>query len=483
MSLFCTFRIVDEVSTVMIGVYAHHIQDLRVKFAEYAPGYRFTPMFKMGTWDGKIHFITNTGRTYQVLIPDIVKFLKPLGYKFRLDDQRAPLNISPRYVDDKLFADYNWILRPHQIASVNAIIDNGHRGIILAATSAGKTSICAAVSKVYGEIGFRTIVIVPSRDLIAQTVKQYEQLGIDVGQYSGTVKDLEHAHVISSWQALKNHPEIMLTFQVFICDEVQGAKGTVVSELLIKHGAHIPVRIGCTGTIPKEPADYKTIYAAIGMKEVYTITAKELQEQNLVATLHIVQMIMKDKLTPDEEAFLEYSHERDAINTNTERLQYIADFIHRTAQKDGNTLVLVTSISAGKKLAKLIGSSATFLYGKDDDITRQTVYASFADKNNLEVIANVQIAAVGLSINRILNLILVDLGKAFTRVIQSIGRGLRMAEDKSHVNVYDIGSDYATSSRHAGVRRQYYKEAQYPYEIKHIEYRVTEVDHSDNDIL
>lgn len=692
----CTFRLKDEVTAVMLGVDQRHLNALVEEFSEYVPGYKYMPLFTMGVWDGKTKFVAKTGKTYQALIPDIVKSLAKKGYRFTIDDQRPPIDINARLVDANQFIDHNWKHRPHQVAAINSIINSNHRGIILASTGSGKaqpltarvltpsgwkkmgnvvvgdiviagdgseaavtavfpqgvkrintitledgaktracdehlwdvwigsrsepstavrqivntaalkdilntnavdaatiavplytptnterrlqllnnlvgnsyqvgqtglisfltnnklvselvqemvwalggtctisppswptsdqyscsimlnvwhttqnaqsrqvvkieydgdeeaqcimidhpshlyvtddyivthnTGICAGLSKVYENIGFRTIVIVPNRDLIKQTYDQYIELGLDTGQYSGKIKDLEHQHVISTWQALKNHPEILLTFHAFICDEVQGAKGAVVSELLIKHGSHIPVRIGCTGTLPKDAADYKTIYAAIGEKEVYNISAKELQDQQLLATLHITQLVTQDSANPGSDRFPEYAQEKAAIGLIAERTKWIASFIEQLADADGNTLILVGTVAQGKKLQKLIGDRSIFLYGKDDDATRQEAYKSFANNNNLIVIANVQIAAVGLSINRIFNLVLVDIGKAFTRVIQSIGRGLRMSHDKTHVEVYDISSNYGFSSVHTKTRQKYYKEAHYPFSVEAIKY-------------
>lgn len=469
MKQVCTFKIKDEISLVLSGVQPNHIEMLVEEFSEYVPGYKHMPLYKMGAWDGKTTFVTKGGRTYQAFAADVVEKLKPLGYAFRMDDQRAPLVIDVKPVTKDQFADKGWIHRPHQVNAINSIIESGHRGVIKAATGAGKTAICAGLSSAYEACGFRSVVIVPNRDLIKQTMEQYVALGLDTGQYSGKVKDTDHQHVISTWQALKNHPELMLTFQVVIIDECQGAKSPVVSSLMIKHGAHIPVRIGCTGTIPKDRADFQTIYAAVGAKEVFEISAQELQEVGLLATLQISQLQLLDNETAQQ--FMEYSQEKTYLSLEPLRTEWIAKFLQRLAATNGNTLMLVSSIKQGKKIQSIIGDSSIFLHGQDDDATRQEAYAKFATNDNLIVIANVQIAAVGLSINRIFNLVLVDVGKAFTRVIQSIGRGLRLAEDKTHVAVYDIFTNYGFGHQHGKKRREYYREAKYPCTQDQVQYK------------
>lgn len=468
----CQITIRDEVTCTLTGLQQHHLDQLVDDHAEFVPGFKFMPLYKMGAWDGKTNFVTKKGRTYQAMLPDIIPKLIGWGYKLKLNDTRSPLEISVQHVDKDLFSEHGWTLRDHQVEAVNAIIDNDHKGIILAATGAGKSLIICAVSKVYEQVGFRSIIIVPSVDLVRQSMEPYTAMGMDVGQYTGDTKDIDHQHVLSTWQALQNNPAVLLQFQVVIIDETHGAKSAVVQKLLIQHGSHIPVRIGCTGTMPKEPADFKSVYAAISAREAYTITAAELMKRGLLATVNINQMLLRDSDNPAQEKFAEYDHEKKALVANAPRNKWIADFITDLAASDGNTMVLVSSIPVGKKLQKMIGDEkSVFVYGKDDADVRKQAYDLFETHNNIVVIANVQIAAVGLSIDRIFNLVLLDIGKAFTRVVQAIGRSLRMASDKTHAEVWDIGTNYSFGAAHAKKRCTFYKEASYPHKTTYINYK------------
>lgn len=472
MSKQVVIQLKDEVTCTLTGLQPNHLQTLVDDHSEFVPGFKFMPLFKMGAWDGKTNFVSKKGRTYQTLLPKIIPKLIGWGYVPKLVDSRPPIEINVQHIDKDLFAEHGWTLREHQIDAVNAVIDNDNKGVIIAATGAGKSLILAALSKVYERIGFRTITIVPSRDLIVQSLATCTAVGLDMGQYSGTIKDTDHQHVISTWQALKNLPALLQTFQVVMIDETHMAKGASISSLLVDHGSHIPVRIGCTGTLPKEPADHKMVFAAIGGPMIYEITAAELQAKHLLATVHITQMMMKDCDNPQQDRFAEYDHEKKALIANADRNKWIADFLVELAAADGNTLTLVSSIPVGKKLQKMIGDEkSVFIYGKDEDTVRQQVYALFETHNNINVIANVQIAAVGLSIDRIFNLVLLDIGKAFTRVVQAIGRSLRMAADKTHANVYDIGTNYSFGAAHAKKRQSYYSDALYPNKATTINYR------------
>ena len=58
---------------------------------------------------------------------------------------------------------------------------------------------------------------------------------------------------------------------------------------------------------------------------------------------------------------------------------------------------------------------------------------------------------------------------AFVRVIQSIGRGIRKAEDKDFVQIWDITSTCKYAKRHLTERKRFYKEAKYPFTLTKVD--------------
>jgi len=95
---------------------------------------------------------------------------------------------------------------------------------------------------------------------------------------------------------------------------------------------------------------------------------------------------------------------------------------------------------------------------------------SFNEGTNQIVVATYGVAAVGINIPRIFNLVLIEPGKSFVRVIQSIGRGIRKAEDKDNVQIWDITSSAKFSKRHLTERKKFYKEANYPFTIEKVKW-------------
>jgi superfamily II DNA or RNA helicase len=150
------------------------------------------------------------------------------------------------------------------------------------------------------------------------------------------------------------------------------------------------------------------------------------------------------------------------------RVAWIAEYCKEIA-KSGNTLVLVNSIELGKSLEATL--SVPFIYGGVKSSKRAEEYSGINYTDNQLLVATFGVASTGINIPRIFNLVLIEPGKSFVRVIQSIGRGLRTAADKDFVEIYDICSSAKFSKRHLTKRKEFYSDANYPFTVKKIDYR------------
>jgi superfamily II DNA or RNA helicase len=112
-----------------------------------------------------------------------------------------------------------------------------------------------------------------------------------------------------------------------------------------------------------------------------------------------------------------------------------------------------------------------FVSGATNMVDRKEEYDEIATSTNKIIVATYGVAAVGINIPRIFNLVLIEPGKSFVRVIQSIGRGIRKAEDKDFVQIWDITSSCKFAKRHLTQRKTFYKEANYPFDIEKLTYR------------
>jgi len=236
----------------------------------------------------------------------------------------------------------------------------------------------------------------------------------------------------------------------------------VLHGLLTTTFANIPIRWGLTGTIPEEEYNQASLYSAIG-PIIGRLTAKELQDEGHLAQCHVNILHTQESVV-----YNNYQEELKFLVTNRTRIQWLAEKIQEIA-KTGNTLVLIDRIETGELLHELMPGS-TFISGQMKSTKRKEHYKEINLAENAIMIATYGTTSTGISINRIFNLVLVEPGKSFVRVIQSIGRGLRKADDKDSVEIYDISSKCKFSNRHLLKRKKFYADVQYSYSVEKTTY-------------
>jgi superfamily II DNA or RNA helicase len=207
--------------------------------------------------------------------------------------------------------------------------------------------------------------------------------------------------------------------------------------------------------MPTPKTEFWDVTAALGNILV------EVTSQWLIANGYLAEIEIGMVESQEDVELPDYAAEKKYLSKNEDRVDVVASFIIEQAATHGNTLVLVGSIPFGKKLQKAIPNSV-FLSGESENDLRKEHYEMFENNNDIIVIASVGIASTGISINRIFCLCLIDIGKSYIRTIQSIGRGLRKASDKSKIFVFDIYSRLKFSKKHASDRKKHYKAAGYP---------------------
>jgi len=343
------------------------------------------------------------------------------------------------------------------------------------ATGAGKTIMTAALSKSVESYG-RSIVIVPNKSLVSQTEEDYINMGLDVGVYFGDRKEYFKQHTICTWQSLnillKNtkRGEAVCTIDEFIedvicvmVDEVHMAKADALKQLLTMVMPHVPIRWGLTGTIPKALYEKTALEVSLG-PVINKLSAKELQDQGVLAKCHvnIVQL-------QDDQEFSNYQSELKHLLSDEQRLDKMAHLV-KTIATEGNTLVLVDRINAGHALVERL-DDAVFVSGGMKVVDRKEEYDEVSTSTNKVIIATYGVASTGINIPRIFNLVLIEPGKSFVRVIQSIGRGIRKAEDKDFVQIWDITSSCRFAKRHLTQRKAFYREANYPFVVEKLKYK------------
>ena len=481
----CKVIIRDEVNVKIENLDLGTRKALVKKFKYEDPTARFRPAYKLGRWDGTVSFFGLGGTTYLSMLPQVLDYLESKNFYIELEDQRTPIALG----FEKIFADFwgekTWPeghryagqpirLREDQVEVINIFLENP-QCIQEIATGFGKTITTATLSKICEKYG-RTITIVPNKSLVEQTLEDFINCGLDVGVYYGDRKDLDKTHTICTWQSLnildknsKNWDEVaanklaqlLSNVQTVMVDEVHMAKADVLRDLLTRNLARTPIRWGLTGTIPKADHEFQTIRSSLG-EVVNHVHAYELQKSGVLSNCHvnIVQ-------TAEWKEFKSYAEELKYLVTDDDRMTYLCDMI-KNISETGNTLVLISRIESGKAMTEKIPDSV-FISGEVKTKDRKAEYDEVKTVDNKVIVATYGVAAVGINIPRIFNLVLIEPGKSFVRVIQSIGRGIRKAEDKDFVTIHDFCASTKYSKRHLTERKRFYKDAQYPFSVKKVD--------------
>lgn len=479
-----TLEIIDEVNVRFRGLDLDTRQKMVKELKYFMQFARHTPTYKLGRWDGTVSYCDIGGRTSVNLLDRVLPIVLKGGYAVEVADSRATYNFSFDTVDANSYSHVTWpdghphagepiVLRDHQIELVNGVLSN-FQCVNVAPTASGKTIVCAILSEKVEKYG-RSVVIVPTKDLVTQTEEDYINMGLDVGVYYGDRKETGKTHTICTWQSidylLRNDDKVTLGALIkdvvaIIGDECHKFKANELKKIMSQVFNHCPIRWGFTGTLPPERYEQIALCASLGPVNVVQKAAK-LQEEGILAKLQInIKQLDDSGKAP---VYSDYASELSWLTTSKHRVAVLAKMINKIA-KDGNTLVLVDRIKAGEMLAELVPGSV-FISGKVKSEKRRKEYKEIQTTDKRVIIATYGVASTGININRLFNMVLIEPGKSFIRVIQSIGRGMRVAEDKDFVNIYDFASNCKFAKRHLTSRKRFYRETGYPFIFEKVTYK------------
>jgi superfamily II DNA or RNA helicase len=193
--------------------------------------------------------------------------------------------------------------------------------------------------------------------------------------------------------------------------------------------------------------------------------AWKLQEQNYLARINIVSIMIEHKLRPDhiinptyditEFPIRQYTDEYQYIESHQKSIDYIAELVSKV---EGNTMVLFDHTEHGKKLFKAMKGNKMFVNGSVKMDDREDIKAALEVNDDLVLVAQSTCFGTGISINNIKNVVICSHSKRLTKIIQQVGRGLRKThEGAEYVYLFDIHHNFKYSLRHCGERFRHFE--------------------------
>lgn len=465
-------------------------QELADYFTFYVPGYKFMPAFRNKMWDGKIRlFDLRTHALYVGLYSHLKHFAEERGYELEGDNLSKLQKICS--VDVLEFVkelDLPFPPYDYQVTAVTTALQNQRR-MLLSPTGSGKSLIIYILMRMYLTTKHkRALIIVPTTSLVEQLSSDFMNYGQNDGAfsekwihkiYSGKEKDPISPIVVTTWQSIYKMPKQWFDqFGMVIGDEAHTFQAKSLTSIMEKL-TDCPYKIGTTGTLDGTLTHRLVLEGLFG--PVYQVTTtKALMDDDKLAQLNIKALVLKYS---DEECKLVkdkvYSEEIDFIVSHSKRNNFIKNL---ALDQTGNTLVLFNLVEKhGKPLFKLIRDAASedrkvfYVSGETDVTDREAIRGITEKEKNAIIVASLGTFSTGINIKNLHNIVFASPSKSQIKVLQSIGRGLRKADDGRDCTLYDLCDDLHWKTKknytlvHAGIRIQLYTKEKFNYKIHEVQ--------------
>jgi superfamily II DNA or RNA helicase len=460
----------------------HILYDLQQYFTFEVPGAKFMPQMRNRHWDGLIRLLSvHTGEIYAGLLDKVIDKLKLHNYTYEFRENKfygLPFEvneeISKEGVKDYMSAICKHSPRHYQIDGVYDCLRYNRR-LLISPTASGKSLMIYALVRYYVDKGQKILLVVPTTSLVEQMVGDFRDYGWDADSYchkiySGREKTNEHPVTVTTWQSIyKLERRFFEDYDVVIGDEAHLFKSKSLITIM-SHLHHAKYRFGFTGTLDGTQTHKWVLEGLFGPSYKVTRTA-ELMEQGHVSKLDIKCLVLKHP----PQKFNVFEEEIQFIVQHEKRNKFIKNLV---LDLKGNTLVLFSRIEAhGEPLFNLINTSKDserkvfFVHGGVDTEERERVREITERENNAIIVASYGVFSTGINIKNLHNVVFASPSKSRIRNLQSIGRVLRKATNKTKAVLYDIADDCTHNSRknytlnHFIERIKIYNEEQFNYEI------------------
>lgn len=419
-------------------------------------------------WDGKIRLVDMRTQTiYRGLLKKIIKFCEDNNIDYIIDnDLKKDLDLltSESEIEKYIQSIQDNLLYEPKFYQLNAIkhILLNKRSTIISPTSSGKSFVMYLVIRYLIDNGIITgqiLVTVPTVDLVNQLSEEFDKYDqqYNINQhlhkiYSGKEKVSNKKILVSTWQSLYSMSrDYFESIETIISDECHLCKAKSL-KYIFESCKNAWIRTGVTGTLNGINYDELIIEGLAGLKHS-VITTAELMKLGDVSQLNIQGLILD--YSPEEKKLIaqqhsKYQDELSYIKEHRKRTRFIALVCSKIIPKNENTLILTTYVDHAKELyneLKSLSMNVSIVTGEVKTEERTKTRQETEHREGVIIIATYGVYSTGISIKNLQNMIFATGSKSIIRVLQSIGRGLRLDGKKNKVTVFDIVDDFSFNSR------------------------------------
>lgn len=429
------------------------LNDIYEHFSFFVPNYQFMPAFKYTEWDGKIHlFDRGTNKMEIGLLRRLIAFIGDADIDPKLQpEEEMSQEEAEAYVATLNLPDYIQVDDYQYDAFLTCI--NKRRSFIISPTGSGKSlEIYLTAHYLNQKYGYKTLIIVPTTSLTTQMVEEFVEYNngepVDAHSISaGVDKNVDATYTVSTWQSIGKIPAAarkkwMNKFDVIIGDEGHTFNGKTLTGIM-QQTDKVEYKFGFTGTLHDSKVDELQLNAMFGsIKQV--VTTEELQKRGRLTKIEIkalkfqypvelCQLMSKNK---------DYDKEIDFIEASAARLKKVGNLALSTNK---NTLVLFRHIEHGNKIYEYIRTRTNrrifLINGSTKKKIRDEFRAIVEKEEDAIIVASYGVLSTGVNIKNLHYIIFASPYKSKIKVLQSIGRGLRLHASKSVLVLFDLVDD------------------------------------------
>lgn len=451
-------------------------------FTFNVPGAKFSPAYKNKLWDGKIRlFHLMRGTLYVGLLSHLVKFAAERDYTIEYD--------NPNDFGEDIFShnaalefiktlDLPHEVRDYQLSSfINAV--RRKRALFVSPTASGKSLIIFMLAAYL--IQHKVLVIVPTIGLVHQMASDFVSYGCPEDLiykiYGGQEKSTNAFITITTWQSIYQQPNTWFKqYGVVVGDEAHQFKAKSLVDIM-ENMTSCQYRFGFTGTLDGTQTNKLVLEGLFGPAEQVTTTA-ELMSANKVAQLNIKSIVLSHddatrQMFANTKNKLLYKDEIRFLVKSKARNKFLINLV---SSLKNNTLLLFNFIEHGKLLFDAIKDAnpnrqVFLVYGMVEGEEREAVRKYAEENTDVIIVASYKTFSTGINIPSLENVVFGSPSKSRVRVLQSIGRALRLNDQKLSAKLYDVADDISWKSyknisiRHFAERIQMYNQEKFEYNI------------------
>lgn len=457
---------------------AHELQDY---LTFMVPGYKFTPKYRAGLWDGKIRLLNlRNNHFYTGLNSKVAQFAKDRDYEIEYISDFSQTEFSVAEAE-KFIKTLNIPLevRDYQLHTfIQCVRQN--RALVLSPTASGKSLVIYLLTRYYWSIRKPTLIIVPTTSLVHQMKTDFESYGATpltcgIHKIFGGQDKCPAGYdvVVSTWQSIyKADKGWFDNFGLIIVDEAHLAQAKCLTGIMEKTPT-IPYKFGFTGTLDGSLCNEMVLEGLFG-PIVKLTTTSELMDQGHLSQLRIKCIVLKyNDEQRKEVSKLDYQKELEWLFANQRRNNFIKNL---ALSLNGNTLLLFRYVDKhGIPLYNNIKAEAKcpvyYIAGSVEGEAREEIRKIVDTHDRSIIVASAGVFSTGINIVHLHNIIAAAPSKSRIRVLQSIGRGLRVSDKKEQCTLFDISDDLTWKNRknftirHFQERIQIYNKESFEYKL------------------